>query len=173
MVDRVVRLALIAAVARNGVIGRDNALPWRLSGDLKFFKRTTMGKPVLMGRKTWESIGSKPLPGRTNIVLTRDTGFTAAGAQVFHGFIGALAEARAIAERDGAEEVCVIGGESLFAEALRMADRIYYTEVDATPSGDVVFPPFDRGKWTETEIERAEAAGPDSPPYRILQLDRR
>ncbi len=166
------RLALIAAVARNGVIGHNNALPWRLSGDLRFFKRATMGKPIIMGRKTWESIGAKPLPGRANIVLTRDQDFAPDGAIVCHGFIGAVTEARAIAERDGAEEICVIGGESLFAEALRMADRIYYTEVDASPPGDVVFPPFDRAKWRETELERAEAAGADSPAYRILRLDR-
>lgn len=167
------RLVLVAAVARNGVIGRGNTLPWRLPGDLRFFKRTTMGKPVVMGRRTWESIGAKPLPGRCNIVLTRDTGFAPEGAIVCHGFLGAIAEARSVAARTGAPEVCVIGGESLFAEALRMADRLYLTEVLAEPAGDVLFPPFDRGAWTETELERADAAGPDSPAYRILRLDRK
>lgn len=166
-------LTLVAAVARNGVIGRGNALPWRLPGDLRFFKRTTMGKPVVMGRRTWESIGGRPLPGRSNIVLTRDTGFAPEGAIVCHGFVGAIAEARRIAAGTGALEICVIGGESLFAEALRMADRLYLTEVLSEPAGDVLFPPFDRGAWTATELERADAAGPDSPAYRILRLDRK
>lgn len=166
------RLALIAAVALNGVIGRDNALPWRLPGDLRFFKRTTLGKPVVMGRKTWDSIGGKALPGRTNIVLTRDPAFAPPAAVVRHGFGEALALARAIADRDGVDEFCVIGGESLFREALPLADRIYFTEVMVEPPGDVVFPPFDRRRWRETEIERGVAISPESPAYRILQLDR-
>lgn len=164
-------LSLIAAVARNGVIGVDNRLPWKLSGDLKFFKRTTMGKPMVMGRKTWESFGAKPLPGRPHIVLTRDMGYVAEGATVLHGLEAALAEARHLAGPEG--EVMVIGGEALFADTLPLADRLYLTEVDAEPEGDARFPAFDRSLFTETELDRQPPAGPESPGYRVLQLDRR
>src|SRR5690606_24115216 len=119
------------ARARNGVIGKDGALPWRLKSDLALFKRTTLGKPVIMGRKTWESLRKRPLPGRTNIVLTRDQSYEAPGALVVEDFSEAVQIAREQAAEDGADEVSVIGGASLFELALKKAQRLYLTEVHA------------------------------------------
>lgn len=166
------RLALIAAVAENGVIGIENRLPWRLPGDLAHFKATTMGKPVLMGRKTWESIGGKPLPGRENLVVTRKGDYHAPGAVVCHGFAEALERARRLAAESGAGEVVVIGGEGLFAEALAQADRLYLTEVHARPAGDAFFPAFHRAEWREITRRDEPAEGAESPPYSIVVLDR-
>ena len=139
-------VALIVAIAANGVIGRDNALPWHIPEDLKWFKRNTLGKPVIMGRKTWESIG-RPLPGRPNIVLTRQPGWTAPG---IHG-AGSLAEGLALAERlaPEADETMVIGGAALFAEALPLCHRLYLTEIKRDYEGDIVFPAFDHSQWRE------------------------
>jgi len=158
--------SLVVAMARNRVIGRDNALPWRLPADLAYFKRVTMGHPVIMGRRTWESIG-KPLPGRLNIVVSRNPQFRAPGCTV----VGSLDEAWDVAGE--AEEVCVIGGTSLFAEALPIADRIHLTEVDADVPGDTWFPEFDRGEWTEREVERHGRDERHAHPFRILVLDRK
>src|SRR3954447_10683549 len=134
------------ARARNGVIGRDGELPWRLKSDLAIFRAVTMGKPVIMGRKTWESLPKKPLVGRTNIVLSRDGSFEPAGCVVCEEFSEALSIAKEQAEEDGAREVCVIGGASLFEMVLPKARRIYLTEVDAEVEGDVVLSPFDEGR---------------------------
>lgn len=160
------RRTLVVAVARNGVIGRNNHLPWRLPDEIAYFKRVTMGHPVVMGRRTWESIG-KPLAGRENIVVTSQRDYRAPGATVVHS----LDEAWKVA--GGADEVCVIGGTSLFAETLPVADRIHYTEVEADVEGDTYFPPFDRGQWTEREVERHPADARHEYPYRILVLERR
>jgi dihydrofolate reductase len=160
------RLSLVVAVARNGVIGRDNRLPWRLPDDLAYFKRVTMGHPVVMGRRTWQSIG-KPLPGRTNIVVTHDPAFQAPGCVVAHS----LEEAWRAA--GGADEACVIGGTSLFAETLPLADVIHLTEVEADVEGDTYFPGFDRSAWTETEVERHAADARHAYPFRIVRLERR
>jgi dihydrofolate reductase len=148
------------ARARNGVIGRDGTLPWRLSTDLKHFRELTTGKPVIMGRKTWDSLPRRPLPGRTNIVLSRDGSFEPRGAIRSEDFSEAVQIAREQAADDGADEVCVIGGEALFALALPRAGRIYLTEVDAAPEGDAVFPPFDEAAWREVARE-AHPAGPN------------
>ena len=120
------RLALIAAVAENGIVGRDNKLPWHLSEDLKYFKRTTLGKPVVMGRKTWDSIG-RPLPGRTNIVISRQPNLRLEGASVVADLPAALCLAEAIASLDGSDELMVIGGSEIYALALPMAQRLYLT----------------------------------------------
>jgi dihydrofolate reductase len=165
-------LSLIVAVARNGVIGVDNRLPWRLPGDLKFFKRMTMGKPVIMGRRTWQSIGGKPLPGRPNIVLSSDPAFQAPGGQVVSSISAALTLAEEQTRTESVSESVVIGGSALFAATLPLAQRIYLTEVDAEPVGDVFFPAFDRTGWHETELERADSTGPEGPAYRIMRLDR-
>src|SRR3954468_7642134 len=125
------------ARARNGVIGRDGTLPWRLKSDLAIFRAVTMGKPVIMGRKTWESLPKKPLPGRTNIVLSRDGSFEARGALVCEDFAEAVQIGRDQARDDEVDEVCVIGGASLFQLALTRAQRLYLTEVEAEPEGDV------------------------------------
>jgi dihydrofolate reductase len=160
------RRSLVVAMARNRVIGRDNRLPWRLPADLAFFKRTTLGHPVIMGRKTYESIG-KPLPGRVNIVVTTQRGFTAPGCLVANSLDEAYRAA------GDAPEVSVIGGSSLYATALPTADAIYLTEVDADVEGDVCFPPFDRSQWVETELERHAADERHAYPFRILRLDRK
>jgi len=139
-------LSLIAAVARNGAIGKDNALLWRLPEDLKFFKRTTLGCPVIMGRKTWDSIG-RPLPGRRNIVITRNTTWRADGAEVFHDLASALAATADV------PKVFVIGGGELYAQALPLADELVLTEVDADFVGDTFFPKWDRDAFTETSRE--------------------
>jgi dihydrofolate reductase len=158
--------SLVVARARNGVIGRDNRLPWRLPADLAYFKRVTLGHPVIMGRRTWESIG-KALPGRRNIVVSRDPAYRADGATV----VGSLDEAwRAAA---GADEACVIGGTSLFAEALPLADRIHLTEVEADVEGDTWFPAFDRNQWLEREIARQPRDERHEYPFRIVVLERR
>ena len=153
-------------MARNRVIGRDNQLPWRLPADLAYFKRVTMGHPIIMGRRTYESIG-RPLPGRLNIVVSRTPQFGAPGCTV----VPSLADAwRAAGD---AEEVCVIGGTSIFAEALPAADRIHLTEVEAEVPGDTWFPEFDRGEWTEREVERHAPDERHAYPFRIVVLERR
>ena len=143
-------ITLIVAVADNGVIGRDNALPWHLPEDLKRFKRLTMGKPMIMGRKTFESIG-KPLPGRRNIVVTRDTNYQRDGVDVVHG-VGAAIEAAA-----GAPEVMVIGGADLFRLFLPRAGRVHLTRVHADVDGNVTWPALDNRQWEVIESERHEA----------------
>jgi dihydrofolate reductase len=144
-----VRLSIIVARARNGVIGKDGDLPWRLSADLAIFKKVTSGKPVIMGRKTWESLPKKPLPGRANIVLTRDWAYEAEGARVYSSFNAAVNAAKAIAAKEDESEVFVIGGASLYERALPMADRLYVTDVDAEIDGDARFPDFDAKEFAE------------------------
>jgi dihydrofolate reductase len=139
-------LSVIAAVARNGVIGRDNDLPWRLPADLRRFKRLTMGHSVIMGRRTFESIG-RPLPGRRFVVLSRRADFRPEGVAVAASLDAALGACA------GEDEVFVIGGARLFAEALPRADRLYLTRVDAEPAGDVVFPALDPAAWRLREEE--------------------
>ena len=157
--------SLVVARARNGVIGRDNRLPWRLPADLAYFKKVTMGHPVIMGRCTWESIG-RPLPGRRNIVVSRNPRYEAPGATVVRSLDEAWREA------EGAEEACVIGGTSLFEEALPVADRIHLTEVEAEVPGDTWFPAFDRSGWTEREVARQPRDERHEYPFRILVLER-
>lgn len=152
-------IILVVAVAENGVIGRDNALPWRIKSDLKFFRSVTMNKPVVMGRKTWPSVG-KPLPGRTNIVVTRQSDFTAPGILVAPGIDQALAAARGDALRRGADAIAVIGGTEIFVQTMPIADRIILTLVDAKPPGDTYFPAIDPATWRETE-RRPQPRGPD------------
>mgnify|MGYP002713172808 CR=1 FL=1 len=139
------QLVLIAAVARNGVIGRHNVLPWRLKADLARFRETTLGHPVLMGRKTWQSLG-RPLPGRRNLVVTRDPAYSAAGAEVFRDTEAALAAT-------GDETVFVIGGAELYRQLIDRADRLMLTEVQADVTGDAYFPMFDRADFTESRRE--------------------
>jgi dihydrofolate reductase len=148
------------ARARNGVIGRSGGLPWRLGIDLKRFRALTLGKPVIMGRKTWESIPRRPLPGRLNIVLSRQAAYEAAGAVVCDNFSEALELTREQAAEDGKDEICVIGGADLFALALPRARRIYLTEVDGEPEGDVTMAAIDEAGWREVSRERCPA-GPD------------
>ena len=161
------------ARARNGVIGRDGGMPWRLKSDLAIFRAITMGKPVIMGRKTWESLPKRPLVGRTNIVLSRDGSFEPNGCVVCEDFAEAVGIARDQAEDDGAREICVIGGASLFELALPKARRIYLTEVDAEVEGDVLFPPFDEADWIETKREFHPAGEKDDYDFTFRVLERR
>lgn len=158
-------MSLIVAVAANGVIGRDGDLPWRIPADLGFFKQTTMGKPIVMGRKTWDSIG-RPLPGRNNIVLTRDQSFQAEGATVVADLEAALAAA------GDAPEVMIIGGAQIYAIALPHAERVYLTEVHAAPEGDTRLPEFSSDEWREIAREDHEAEG-ETPAFSFVTLERR
>jgi len=164
-------IALIVARADNGVIGREGGLPWHLSGDLKFFKAQTLGKPVVMGRKTYQSIG-RPLPGRPNLVVTRDAAFRVEGVEVFTDLAAALARAQALAAQSGAAEVMVIGGGQIYAEALPRAARVYLTEVHARPAGDTVFPDLDPAQWTEVRRDAPVSGGEDQPDYSVVVLER-
>ena len=170
------RIALVVARGRNGVIGRDGDLPWRLRSDLQRFKAITMGKPCIMGRKTWESLPLKPLPGRLNIVLTRDeaygTDHSPKGALVCTSLDEAIEIAREQAEDDGVEEICVIGGTALFEATLPRAKRLYITEVDAEPEGDALFPDFDEASFTETSSEAHAAGEKDDHDFVFRVLDR-
>ena len=150
------RIALIVARADNGVIGRDNGLPWRLSEDMKYFKATTMGKPLVMGRKTFESIG-RPLPGRTTIVVTRDRDFGAEGVKVTHDLDSAVRLAEDVARAAGVDEVMIAGGAEIYAQALDRAGRIYLTEIHAAFDGDARFPDLDPSTWRETAREDVDA----------------
>lgn len=162
-------ITLVVARARNGVIGNKGALPWHLPADLKRFKAITIGKAVVMGRKTFESIG-KPLPGRQNIVLTRQAGWTAPGVTV----VPNLAEAIAAAGLDPRVRghIMIIGGAEIYALALPIATRVELTEVDAEPEGDTILPPFDPARWAEVARE-AHAAQGDAPGYDFITLERR
>ena len=160
------------ARSRNGVIGRDGQLPWRLKSDLALFKRLTIGKPVIMGRKTWDSLHVKPLPGRTNLVLTHDGSFEPVGAIPCESFGEALSIAREQAEEDEVDEVCVIGGVSLFESALPKARRLYLTEVDAEVQGDVSFPAFDEAEWREVSREAHPASDVDDYPFVFRVMER-
>ena len=160
-------ITLIVAVAENGVIGANGALPWHIPEDLKRFKALTLGKPVVMGRKTWESLPKRPLPGRTNIVVSRDSQFRADGAFAAHSFEQALE----FAARGNTEDIAVIGGEMIFAAALPLASRICLTEVASSPAGDAFMPPIDREQWRETARE-----GPfqsNGLRYAFVTLERR
>jgi len=163
-------IALISAVARNGAIGRDNELPWRLSGDLQFFKRTTLGKPVVMGRKTFESIG-RPLPGRDNIVISRDPDWRADGVASASSLERALEVARQTAAETGADEVMVIGGAQIYRLAMPLAARLYITEVEAEVAGDAFFPELD-DRWGETSRDCYPASDRDEYSYCLVQYDR-
>ena len=161
------------ARARNGVIGKGAALPWRLATDQRRFRALTTGKPVIMGRKTWESlpVRFRPLPRRLNLVLSRRPEYEAPGAVVCDDWTESLSIAREQAEEDQADEICVIGGADLYALALPRAARIYLTEVEGEPEGDVVMPPIDETGWREVSRE-AVPAGPDdefATVFRVLE----
>lgn len=158
------KLSLIVAVDRNNLIGRDNQLPWHLPADLAFFKRITMGAPMLMGRKTWESIG-RPLPGRTSIVITRDPAYRAEGAIVVHSIEAGIAAA------GDAPVLFVIGGAKLFKDTLAMADRLYLTRIDHAFEGDIWFPEIG-DEWREVHREAHEPDEKNSYPYAFLTLER-
>lgn len=165
-------IVLVFARAQNGVIGKAGALPWRLKSDLALFKAATLFKPVIMGRNTWDSLPKKPLPGRLNLVLSRDGSFEPHGAIVCESLDEALQIAREHAVDDGAEEVCVIGGAAIFAASLPRARRLYVTEVQAEVEGDVIMPPIDEAAWRETRREMHPSGPDDQYSFVFRVLDR-
>ena len=159
-------IALIAAVADNGIIGIENRMPWHLPADMRYFRHTTTGKPVLMGRLTFESIGAKPLPRRQNVVVTRDPSYTAPGCDVVDSIDAALELVK------DAEEVMIMGGISFYAQMLPRAQRFYLTEVHADIEGDASFPEFDRAEWREVSREEHPADDENPYPYACVVLER-
>lgn len=159
-------IVIVAALARNGVIGRDNGLPWRLKADLQHFRALTMGSPILMGRNTWDSLG-RPLPGRRNMVVTRAPGFQAAGAEIFHSPEAAIAAAA------DAERIFVIGGAQLYATLLPLADRLVLTEVWADVDGDAHFPLLDRDDFVEERRDPRQANADNEFDFDFVEYRRR
>jgi dihydrofolate reductase len=165
------KVVLVAAVAENGVIGRGGTLPWRLKSDMQHFRRLTVGRPVVMGRKTYESIG-KPLKDRTNIVITRDRGFAAEGIVVANSLETAMDMAREDARQRGADSIAVIGGAGIFNDGLAIADRLEITLVHAAPAGDTFFPSIDGKIWRETARMRQDAAPGDDADVSFITYER-
>ena len=166
------RLSLVVAVAKNGVIGADGGLAWKISDDLKWFKSVTMGKPMIMGRKTFDSIG-KALPGRDNIVVTRSTAFAAEGGFVTRSIESALKLAGACAEVREAEDICIIGGAEIYAQTIARARRIYLTRVDAEVEGDAFFPAIDSALWREEKVSNCEQNASNQYACEFFILDRK
>ncbi|PLW83557.1 dihydrofolate reductase [Kineobactrum sediminis] len=164
-------IALMVAMAANGVIGRDGGLPWHLSEDLRYFKRTTMGKPIIMGRKTWESIG-RPLPGRPNIVVSRSQNLDIPGVHVEGSLGEALELAAGLSAATGIGEVMVIGGAQLYEAALPRADRLYVTEIHAQVEGDTLFPAVDWQQWREISREEHPSQPPNPYSYAFVVYER-
>lgn len=166
-----VPIAMIAAVARNGVIGADGGMPWRIPSDLGFFKRITMGKPIVMGRKQFESVG-RPLPGRTNIVVTRQSGYQPNGVVVLNDLDAALALARRMAEAEKATEIMIVGGGEIYRQAMPQADKLYISHVDLSPQGDVMFPVIDPLVWQSAEEFEVAADPRDAASFRAVTYTR-
>lgn len=156
-------ISLIVARTRNGVIGRNNTMPWHLPEDLRYFKRVTLGKPVIMGRNTWESLG-KPLPGRDNIVITRNSSYSAEGAHIANTLNDAINLATSLASEKNSDEIMIIGGAQIYREALPLVQRAYITEIDADIDGDAFFPPLE-GKWHEISRESHAPCEKNPHPY--------
>ena len=163
------KIALIVAASQNNVIGLDNQLPWHLPEDLQYFKAVTMGKPILMGRKTYDSIG-RPLPGRTNIVLTRDANWSAEGVVVVNDLDSATAASEKACAAAGADELMIIGGEQIYRKFLPVADKLYLTKVEAVVEGDAYFPAIDSDEWQQVAEKIPEKVGNYS--YRFVVLER-
>jgi dihydrofolate reductase len=166
-----IKLVLVAAVADNGVIGQGGGLPWRLKSDMQHFRAVTMGKPVVMGRKTFLSIG-KPLKGRSNIVVSRDPQFGAPGILVARSIEAALAAARGDALRLGTDSIAVIGGADLYAQVMDRADRLAITHVNLQPEGDTKFPAIDPLHWHERERAEYQAGADDAAGFSIVTYER-
>ena len=167
-----VDVSFVVAVSDNGIIGREGDMPWRLSTDLKRFKALTLGRPVVMGRKTFQSIG-KPLPGRENIVVTRDAGFRPEGVHVLDSIDAAMDLAADFARRSGVNEVAVIGGGQIYAQTLDRATVLHVTHVEKDLDGDTRFPPIDPAIWVSGDEEHVPEGPKDSYPTRFVTYRRR
>lgn len=163
---------MIAAVGRNGAIGSGGALPWRLPSDFAFYKAITMGKPLIMGRKTFESIG-RPLPGRTNIVVTRQKDYAPEGVVVVPSLEAGIEHARTVVARDGVDEIFINGGGELYVQAMPLADRLYITHVDADPEGDTFFPAIDERQWSGKTLDEVRPDARDSAAFIVKIYDRK
>ncbi|MEM7300187.1 MAG: dihydrofolate reductase [Pseudomonadota bacterium] len=170
--DSSAKLVHVVAFAKANVIGADGDMPWRLSTDLKRFKALTTGKPVIMGRKTFESIG-KPLPGRHNIVVTRDTGFVVDGVDRVSSLPAALANAEREASRTDADEICIIGGGEIFRQTIDQAEKLYVTHIDAAPEGDTHYPTITDDDWKVLQEEQVPRGEKDSADTRFVVYERR
>jgi dihydrofolate reductase len=167
------QIVLISAVARNGVIGSDNDMPWRLPTDLKRFKKMTVGKPVVMGRKTFLSFGGKPLPGRPHIVISRDPEYAPEGVETAASLEAAFERAETLAKELGVDEIICMGGGQIYAQAMPMADRLEITEVSAEPTGDTRFPDIDLYVWVETNREQGVRTEKDSADIAFVTYRRK
>lgn len=165
------KISIVVAAAENGVIGKNNTLPWRLPNDLKYFKKITMGHPIVMGRLTFDSIG-KPLPGRTNVVVTRQEDWSADGVVVAHDLAAAIEYAESSKQGVETGHVMIIGGAQLYAQSLSICDSMYLTEVHAEVDGDAQFPAFDRNMWREISREKNDACEKNPYPYSFVCLQR-
>jgi dihydrofolate reductase len=165
-------IALIAAVAENGIIGDGARIPWRIPSDMAHFKRTTMAKPIVMGRKQFEIFG-KPLPGRTNLVVSRRPGYQPDGVIVINDLAAAIEHARTMAEAEGASEAVVIGGGDIYRQAIDLADRLYISHVALSPPGDVAFPPIDPAVWEVVAEPVVEPSPKDEASYMLRVYQRR
>jgi dihydrofolate reductase len=167
-----VKIAMIAGVAENGVIGVHGTIPWRIPSDMAFFKRTTMGKPIIMGRKQYETVG-RPLPGRTNLVVSRKPGYQPDGVIVINDLLAALDHGKTIAAADGADEAMVIGGGEIYAAAMPYADRLYISHIALRPEGNVVFPEIDPAVWQVVSEPTVEPSPKDEAPFALRIYERR
>lgn len=161
-----VRIILVVAVSENGVIGRDGDMPWKLSTDLKRFKALTMGKPLIMGRKTFASIGERPLPGRPHVIVTRDASYQRDGVEVAHSLEAALSRVDVLARDAGGDAVCVVGGGEIYRQAMPLADELHVTHVEAVIEGDTHFPEIDQAAFEKVEETVVPAGEKDSHPTR-------
>ncbi|KFC66343.1 Dihydrofolate reductase [Devosia sp. LC5] len=166
-----IRIAMIAGVAENGVIGSEQTIPWRIPSDFAFFKRMTMGKPMIMGRKQYETVG-KPLPGRTNIVVTRQEGYQPEGVVVVSSVDAALQKAREIAEKDGVDEIMIIGGGDIYAQLMGVADRLYISHIALSPEGDIRFPAINPAEWAIVDEPEVTPMEKDQAGYRVKVYER-
>ena len=165
------KISLIVAMSESGAIGRGGRLPWHLPADLKHFKAMTLGKPIIMGRKTWDSLG-RPLPGRLNLVVSRQPDLQLEGAETFTDLDSALTRAEQWAREQGVDQLMLIGGAQLYAQALPQAQRLYLTRIEASPEGDAFFPDYDQAEWERVDSQAHPAEG-DAPAYRFETWQRR
>lgn len=167
-----ITISMIAAVAANNVIGRDGDIPWYIPSDFAHFKRTTMGKPLIMGRKQFESVG-KPLPGRVNIVVSRQPGYQPDGVVVINDFVAAIDHAKTIAKADGVDEIMIIGGGEIYRLGMGLADRLYISHVDLSPDGTILFPTINSTTWEAAEQVNVEPSERDGATYSVTIYQRR
>ncbi|QLF70800.1 dihydrofolate reductase [Peteryoungia desertarenae] len=166
-------IVMVVAVARNGVIGREGDMPWKLSTDLKRFKALTMGKPLLLGRKTFESFGSRPLPGRPHVIISRTASYDLPGVQTVRDLSSGLELAKRLAADSGADEICIIGGGEIYRQAFDQADLLHVTHVEADIAGDTYFPQIDPSLFEKVEESAVPAGEKDNYPTRYAVYRRR